>query len=99
MNVPETEYALGSIRFDPELLGSMIRVGKSIEVLKGRIVHCEGCGCVVLDREDGALHSLAAALVELIARLQGRHRKAAGKRERPCRRLRRLNAAGKGGRR
>jgi hypothetical protein len=77
MTVSEAEAALGMIRFDPELLGSMVRVGESIEVVKGRVTHCEACGSAALDLWGDELHGLAASLVEFVARLQGRSRKAA----------------------
>ena len=72
MNVSEAEDALGMIRFDPELLGSMVRLGKSIDGLRGRIKHCEACGSAALDLWGDELQGLAASLVEFVARLQER---------------------------
>jgi hypothetical protein len=76
MNVPEAENALGMIRFDPELLGSMVRLGKSIEVLSSRIKPCNVCGFHAFDFDAGELHDLAVSLVEFAARLQERGPKA-----------------------
>jgi hypothetical protein len=79
MNVSEVEDALGNLRVDPDLLGSMVKLSKSIEGLQGSIKRCEACGSTVLDLWGDELQGLAASLVEFVARLQGRGRKAAGK--------------------
>lgn len=76
MNVPEAAEALGWLECDPELLGSMVRLGKSIEEMRGRIKHCEACGSHILGLDPEEWRGLATSLVEFVARLQARGPKA-----------------------
>lgn len=76
MNVPEVAEALAWLECDPELLGSMVRLGQSIEDLRGRIKHCEACGSHTLGLGPEEWRGHAAALVEFVARLQARGPKA-----------------------
>jgi len=72
MNVPEAAEALGWLECDPELLGSMVRLGQSIEEMRGRIKHCEACGSHALGLDPEEWRGHATAIVEFVARLQAR---------------------------
>ena len=78
MHVSEVARALEHLKFDPGLVGSMDRLGESIERVRAAIVRCPKCGGVDWEPEESELQSLAAEVVDFAGRLQAR-RHVAGK--------------------